>query len=60
MVANFAPSSVVFVSAGFSDRLSARRPFMLVGCALAIIGFVALIAAKQPVVINGGTFLVAA
>lgn len=57
---NIAAFLLVLISAGFSDRLRARGPFMLGGCLLAIIGYVMLIVAKRPAVSYGGTFFVAA
>ncbi len=54
---NLAAFFLVLVSAGFSDRLRARGPFMLGGCLLAIIGYAMLIAAKRPAVSYGGKFL---
>jgi Major Facilitator Superfamily len=57
---NISAFFLVLVSAGFSDRLRARGPFMLAGCLLAIIGYAMLIAANRPAVNYGGNFFVAA
>jgi hypothetical protein len=51
---------LVLITAGFSDRLKARGPFMLGGCVLAIIGYSMLIVSKRPAISYGGTFFVAA
>jgi hypothetical protein len=50
---------LVLISAGLSDRLKARGPFMIGGAILAIGGYIMLLAASQPLVRYGGTFLVA-
>jgi predicted MFS family arabinose efflux permease len=43
-----------------SDRLTARRPIMLVGCFLALAGFVVLLVTRQPWVAVGAALLVSA
>ncbi|OCL11192.1 MFS general substrate transporter [Glonium stellatum] len=44
----------------FSDRLKVRGPLMIVGVAVAIGGYIMLIASSRPLIRYGGTFLVAA
>jgi predicted MFS family arabinose efflux permease len=43
-----------------SDRLTARRPVMLVGCLLALAGFLVLLITRQPWVAIGAALLVSA
>jgi len=43
-----------------SDRLTARRPVMLIGCLLALAGFVVLLITRQPWVAVGAALLVSA
>lgn len=50
----------VLFAAHFSDKLRMRGPFMLVGAAVAIGGYIMLLASNKPLVKYGGTFLVAA
>ncbi|RVX76153.1 hypothetical protein B0A52_00510 [Exophiala mesophila] len=56
---NMAAFLLVLITAGLSDKLKARGPFMIVGCVLAIVGYVMLLAAERPSVRYGGTFFVA-
>lgn len=42
-----------------SDHVKLRRPFMAVGCLIAIAGYVMLLATKNNAVRYAGTFLVA-
>ena len=37
-----------------SDRFKARGPIMIVGCSLAIVGYIMLVAAQRPAVRYGG------
>jgi MFS family permease len=50
---------VVLITAGFSDRIKARGPFMIAGCIVAIAGYTMLLASNKNAVKYGGTFLVA-
>jgi len=43
-----------------SDRLSRRRPVMLLGCALSLVGFVALLLTRHPAVAIAAALLVSA
>lgn len=43
-----------------SDRMTARRPVMLVGCLLALAGFVVLLVTRQPWVAVGAALMVSA
>jgi hypothetical protein len=49
----------VLITAGLSDRLRARGPFMIGGAIVAIAGYIMLLVASKPAVRYGGTFLVA-
>ena len=51
---------VVLFAGWASDRWRMRGPLMLVGCTVAIAGYVMLIASKHSLLQYGGTFLVAA
>lgn len=57
---NMSAFFTVLLAGHFSDKLHIRGPFMLIGCALAIIGYIMLIASTQPLTQYGGTFFVAA
>jgi hypothetical protein len=50
---------VVLLTGWGSDKLHMRGPLMLVGCTVAIIGYVMLIASDRSSIQYGGTFLVA-
>jgi MFS family permease len=50
----------VLLAGWFSDKWQTRGPLMLVGCSVAIAGYVMLIASTRSSVRYGGTFLVAA
>lgn len=49
----------ILITSALSDKVEARGPFMLVGCSVAIVGYIMLLVAKDPAVKYGGTFLVA-
>ncbi|KAF2446267.1 MFS general substrate transporter [Karstenula rhodostoma CBS 690.94] len=51
---------VVLLTGWGSDKWHMRGPLMLVGCAVAIVGYIMLIASERSSVQYGGTFLVAA
>lgn len=51
---------VVLFTGWLSDRLRVRGPLMLVGCTVAIAGYIMLVASARSSVQYGGTFLVAA
>ena len=44
----------VVVGTWASDRIKARGPIMLVGCSVAIVGYIMLLASKRPAVQYGG------
>ncbi|KAF2676750.1 MFS general substrate transporter [Lentithecium fluviatile CBS 122367] len=50
----------VLLTGWFSDKWQLRGPLMLVGCSVAIVGYIMLIASTTSSVQYGGTFLVAA
>jgi MFS family permease len=50
----------VLLTGWFSDKWQVRGPLMLVGCSVAIAGYIMLIASTTTSVQYGGTFLVAA
>lgn len=50
----------VVLGAYASDKIKARGPIMIVGCSLAIIGYILLLVPARPLVHYGGTFFVAA
>jgi MFS family permease len=58
--ANMSAFFTVLLAGHFSDKLQTRGPLMLLECSLAIIGYIMLIASKQPLTQYGGTFFVAA
>ena len=45
---------MVIVGAFVSDKIKMRGPIMIVGCSLAIIGYVMLLVPARPVVHYGG------
>lgn len=49
----------ILITSALSDKIKARGPFMLLGCSIAIVGYIMLLVAKDPAVKYGGTFLVA-
>ncbi|KAJ4302852.1 hypothetical protein N0V90_001743 [Kalmusia sp. IMI 367209] len=51
---------VVLFAGWFSDKWHVRGPLMLVGCTVAIAGYIMLIASSRSLIQYGGTFLVAA
>jgi MFS family permease len=57
---NFLAFLTVLLTGHFSDKARMRGPFMLVGCTVAIGGYIMLIASATPGIQYGGTFLVAA
>ncbi|KAF1957524.1 MFS general substrate transporter, partial [Byssothecium circinans] len=50
----------VLLAGWYSDKLHIRGAFMLVGCTIAIVGYIMLIASTRTLTQYGGTFLVAA
>ncbi|MCJ1248143.1 hypothetical protein MMC30_005358 [Trapelia coarctata] len=57
---NMAGFFAVLIGTFASDRFRARGPVILIGCTVAIAGYVMLLAASRPSVQYGGTFLIAA
>lgn len=51
---------VVLLTGWGSDKLQMRGPLMLIGCTVAIVGYIMLIASDRSSIQYGGTFLVAA
>lgn len=56
---NMCGFAAVLLISHLSDRYKMRGPFMLGGAALAVVGYIMLIASPRPLVEYGGTFLVA-
>ena len=56
---NMAGFLMVLLGTFVSDRIKARGPVMIVGCSIAIIGYIMLLASTRPLVQWGGTFFVA-
>ena len=50
----------VIIGTFVSDKIRARGPIMIVGCSVAIVGYIMLLVPARPLVHYGGTFLVAA
>lgn len=51
---------LVLVTSYFSDRIKARGPIMVVGCIVAVAGYIMLLVSRENPVRYAGTFLVAA
>lgn len=51
---------LVLITSWFSDRIKARGPIMVVGCIVAIVGYIMLLVATENSVRYAGTFFVAA
>jgi hypothetical protein len=49
----------ILATSAWSDKIKARGPFMLVGCSIAIVGYIMLLVAKNPAVKYGGAFFIA-
>lgn len=50
----------VLLTGYLSDRFRMRGPFMLIGCIIALVGYIMLISTDQHLIQYGGTFLVSA
>ncbi|KAL2053359.1 hypothetical protein ABVK25_006353 [Lepraria finkii] len=51
---------MVIIGTYLSDKIKMRGPIMIVGCLLAIIGYIMLLVPAHPLVHYGGTFFIAA
>jgi hypothetical protein len=53
------PFIAILTLSYWSDKVEARGPLLAAGCVLPISGYIMLLAAKDPAVKYGGTFLIA-